>query len=399
MDLYSRYPFWLIKNGLLHTYPSLATDRSVDVAVIGAGITGAILSWYFYQAGLDFMVVDKGNVGMGSTSASTALIQYEIDHPLRELQERYGKIKALRSYRLCLEAVDEICSIASAIGHPSVKKRESFQFASVRKDYGPLMEEYSLRSAHGFPVRWLEKKEIREKFHFNATGGIFSASAAEMDPYLFTHDLFHFLHGKGLEIYDGTPVTRLEFHKRHVLLHAGNGYKIKANHVVIACGYESQDHLPKAIESLQTTYAIISEPGPDSHPWFHQALIWETARPYRYLRTTPDNRIIIGGKDSPFSSAAKRNEALASKARALERSFHHLMPELPFKSDFAWSGIFGTTKDGLPYIGSTRINPRLHFALGFGGNGITFSAIAGMLLADLLKGKGVPDLELFSFQR
>jgi glycerol-3-phosphate dehydrogenase len=63
MDLKSGYPYWLVKNGLLNTYPSLHQDITCDVAVIGGGITGALMAYHLVEAGVDTVVLDKANMG------------------------------------------------------------------------------------------------------------------------------------------------------------------------------------------------------------------------------------------------------------------------------------------------------------------------------------------------
>ena len=105
------------------------------------------------------------------------------------------------------------------------------------------------------------------------------------------------------------------------------------------------------------------------------------------MRTTVENRIIIGGKDVPYASAKKRDQLLNSKVKDLEKSFTKLLPHLQFKTDFSWAGTFAGTKDGLPYIGEHKALKNVLFALGFGGNGITFSVIAAQIIRDNLTGK------------
>ena len=84
MDLVSPQPFWPLRNGLLSVYPSLKEDVTCDIVVLGAGISGAFVAECLSREGLDIVVLDKRDVGGGSTSASTALLQYEIDMPLVE---------------------------------------------------------------------------------------------------------------------------------------------------------------------------------------------------------------------------------------------------------------------------------------------------------------------------
>ena len=121
--------------------------------------------------------------------------------------------------------------------------------------------------------------------------------------------------------------------------------------------------------------------------------------PYLYMKVTDDYRILLGGKDSLFYDPAKREKMLPLKAKQLEKAFHKLFPRIDFKTDFKWAGTFSSTKDGLPYIGSIPERPHTYFALGFGGNGITFSEIAAQLICDELSGNHNPDIDLFSFSR
>lgn len=166
----------------------------------------------------------------------------------------------------------------------------------------------------------------------------------------------------------------------------------------MACGYESQYYIPFKVCQLHSTYSIVSEPNGGRH-WFEDAMIWETARPYLYVRTTFDRRILVGGADDPWYNPKKRDEALPKKARLLKQKFNRLMPHVPFDTDFMWAGTFAETKDGLPFIGSIRQMPDTFFALGFGGNGITFSMVAAEILRDQLRGIKNGHEEIFQFGR
>ena len=180
---------------------------------------------------------------------------------------------------------------------------------------------------------------------------------------------------------------------------ASNEKKITAKKLIIACGYESQKYIPFNVQDLHSTFAIASEPLEQKDFWYKNSLIWETQSPYLYLRTTQHKRIIVGGKDIPYTNPNKRDGMLPRKAKSLERAFTKLFPAIKFKTDFQWSGTFASTKDGLPYIGSIRQHPHTYFALGFGGNGITFSTIAAVIIKDMLKGKKNKDAEIFKFDR
>ena len=183
------------------------------------------------------------------------------------------------------------------------------------------------------------------------------------------------------------------------MLVTADGKKIRARYLVIACGYESQQYVPRVVQQLHSTYAIVSEPFKQKNSWYKNSLIWETAMPYLYMRTTDDNRIIVGGKDISSSDPFTRDKLLAAKARSLEASFKKLFPSIDFKTDFSWAGSFAFTKDGLPFIGTIPERPHTYFTLGFGGNGTTFSVIAAEIIRDMLSGKTNNDAEIFSFNR
>ncbi len=400
MDLRSENPYWLLKSGLINTYPSLLKDTKTDIAIIGAGITGALMSWHLCNAGFSVIVLDRRHVAMGSTSASTSLLQYEIDTPLRELKNKVGEADAVRSYTLCRQSLYDLEAICNTLeADTEFELKPSFQYASFKKDVKNLYDEYLIRKKYGFDIAWLEGKDIKDKFCITAPGGVLSKDGAQVNAYALTHALLKHACKKGLEVFDNTEVKKITHNKKSITLTTASGYNVTARKIVIACGYESQQYITQKVEKLYSTYAIVSEPFIQKDFWYKNALIWETANPYLYLRTTTDNRILMGGLDDDFYNPARRDEQVNTKAKMLHEKFSALFPHLNFKPDFKWAGTFAGSKDGLPYIGSILQKPNTYFALGFGGNGITFSVIAAQLITDILMGKKNEDLKIFSFGR
>ena len=76
-----------------------------------------------------------------------------------------------------------------------------------------------------------------------------------------------------------------------------------------------------------------------------------------------------------------------------------LLPSIPTETAFEWTGTFAETKDGLPFIGRDARYPGFLFALGYGGNGITYSMIAAGIIRDLYLGRANADAQLFRFGR
>jgi glycine/D-amino acid oxidase-like deaminating enzyme len=128
--------------------------------------------------------------------------------------------------------------------------------------------------------------------------------------------------------------------------------------------------------------------------------LWDTARPYHYVRWTPDHRLLLGGEDRPVKRGASRQHQFAAATGALRDYFEAMYPSIADVGiDTAWEGLFAMTPDSLPYIGRHRHYPRHAFALGYGGNGMTFAALAARLLVEQWCGETTPDHKLFAFTR
>lgn len=400
MDLYSSQPYWLMKDGIVSSYRSLPGDTGVDIAIIGAGISGALCAYYLRNSPFSLAVLDRRHVGMGSTAASTAFLQYEIDTPLAELARRMPLKDALASYRLCRKAIYDIEKICRSL-HPHLgfHLRPSLHYASYKTHTASLLEEYTLRAKHGFDVQWLQPADIRNTFSFDAPGAILSADGGEVDAYLLTHALLGQVSQAGHHIYSNTGIRHIEPHQRSLTLHTEAGHTITARKLIIAAGYESTRYIPHKIADTHATYALVSEPVDPQHIWHQQVLAWETADPYLYFRVVDGNRILIGGKDDKFHNPAIRDARIRRKKQMLLHAFSQKMKHIPIRADFCWAGAFLVTKDGLPYIGSIPQMPHTYFALGYGGNGITFSAIAAGIIRNTLLGRKNPNAHLFAFGR
>lgn len=401
MDLTSGAPFWIINDGLPAVYPKLTRDRSCDVAVIGGGITGALVAHRFAQEGIHVVLVEGREIGHGSTAASTALIQYEIDSPLCELTDRVGQAHAVRSYELCQEAVRGIERLATQGGDGcGFRRKKSLYLASRPRDREILKQECDARRRAGIEVDFLDRRDIAQRFSFQRPAALLSRLAGEVDAYRLTHKLLAAAIPLGLEVYDRTLVSGIEATDEAVELTTRAGCRIRSRKVVFATGYETPKYLDEAIVKLTSTFALATAPVDGFEGWGEdQCLIWETARPYFYARTTSDGRVMMGGADLPFATVHKQDKVLARQTAKLEKQFTKLFPRTPIDVDWIWGGTFGETKDGLPYIGTVPQFPHGYFALGYGGNGITFSLIAADLLLDLFLERRNPDLEIFRFDR
>ena len=403
MDLRTGCEFWSALGGHGPAYPPLADDRECDVAVIGSGITGALAAMELIKAGMKLIILDRRQrVGGGSTTASTGLLQYEVDRPLVELSRIVGKAAAERAYVRGVEAVARFGEIVGAIADGCGYERKQSLFIAcgeAAREVELLRAEAEARRAAGIDVEFLDAAAMRNRWSFSCPAAILSGDAAQIDPYRFTWRLIEASAAAGVEVYSSTEVIEYVPDERGVTLRTAQGWRVRAGHVVFATGYETPPFLDCAIASLKSTYAVVTEPVATWEGWRDRVLIWETGTPYFYARTTPDGRVMAGGEDEPFADPGRRDALIAEKARVLEQKIRRMFPAIEARVSCAWAGTFAETKDALPYIGPHPKFPRGQFALGYGGNGITFGMIAAGLIRDALTGVNNADLELFRFDR
>jgi len=400
MDLHSGIPFWRLRDGLLGTFPSLHRDLTTDVAVIGAGMTGALIAYELSRAGVDVVVLDREDVASGSSAASSGLLLYDTDSSLQQLNRTIGPLNAARVYKLGLNAIDRIDSICTALGDScGFTRRSSLYLASSRSSLRGLRQEYNLRHELGLPVEWLTRADFAPAYTFNAAGAIRAYGTAEVNSYRLTYRLLEAAAAAGARVFDRTTVTRLQRDRGGTHLEIAGGHTVRASRVILASGYEAALMLRRRTGKLTSTWLFASEPLESFDGWSDRCLIWETARPYLYLRTTDDGRLLAGGEDEPGAFTHRSRRRFDRKIARLLTRASRMFPRMRLEVAYSWAGTFATSEDGLPFIGTVPEHPGVWFALAYGGNGITFSMIAANLLRDACLGQENDDARIFRFNR
>jgi glycine/D-amino acid oxidase-like deaminating enzyme len=296
--------------------------------------------------------------------------------------------------------VGEIEKLSRKLGLADrTRKRGSLYLAASADDVALLREESIRRQYCGIPCELLDRHALITRCRFDRPCGIFSPQAIEIDPVALTYALHRASGNAGVQFFARTDVSLSSMSPGEVRLASEHGPEILARKVVYASGYETPGLLQRQICTYRSTYALATEPIDREKFWPGRCLVWEHADPYFYIRSTSDNRILIGGEDIAESDPAVRDRKLRRKAADLLRKLHMLMPWLHVSSAFEWAGTFAVTDDGLPYIGSAPELPGCEFALGYGGNGITFGYIAAQIIRDNVLGRTNPLQPLFSFDR
>ena len=401
MDLKSGYPFWAVKNGLMCTFPQLKADINRDVVVVGGGITGALIADELGNSGFDVVLVEQRDIGWGSSAASTALLQYEIDTHMVDLAKMYGEFHAVLAYKACADAITDLRDLADELGDVDFDMQESLYFASKRGDKAALCAEYDLRVKHGFDAEWLDSGSLKERFGIKAPGAILTKLAARVDPYRMASKLLLRLAERGGMVFDRTVIDTIEPSDESVTLRTPEGFRIRARHVVMAAGYATQKWLKHSVAKNRSSYASITDPLAKSDlGLLASTMIWESARPYLYLRTTGDGRLLVGGDDDAIDIPSRRDKRVEVKAKGLYKKVNKLFPDLSMRPTFSWGGTFAETKDGLPFFGEhPQYGPRVQFAMAYGGNGISYSMIGAGLLRANIEGRQHPLAALFGFSR
>ncbi|HEY8683677.1 MAG TPA: FAD-dependent oxidoreductase [Rhodanobacter sp.] len=401
MDLKSGYPYWAIKNGLMHAFPQLQEDLRCDVAVVGGGITGALIANELATHGHDVVVVEQRDIGWGSSAASTALLQYEIDTHMIDLARYYGEDDAVLVYRACAEAIPMLQALADDVEDVDFGRMRSLYYASRPRHVRVLKEELALRGQHGFAVEWLPAKTLRADYGIQAPGAILSQLGARVDPYRMAYRLFARLQQRGTRVFDRSRITRIDNSPHGVTLRSGDGMQLHAAHAVLAAGYANEQWLDQQVASNRSSYAFITDPlDPAQLRGLADTLVWESARPYLYMRSTGDGRLLVGGEDDSIDIPSRRDARVKKRAQRLAKKVARTMPDLQLTPAFAWAGTFAETADGLPFFGPhAQQGPRLQFAMAYGGNGITYSMLGAGLIRALIERRPHPLSELFSFGR
>jgi len=402
MKLRTGRPLWLDFSGNEPPNERLGADISCDVLVIGSGVTGAMVALHLVEAGLDVVVVDKRAAASGSTPASTALIQYDIDVPLVELHNLIGRSKAERAYKATRKAIEDIKLLV--LKHEldcAFSLRPGLYLASLKSDVELLKKESEARARLGIEASYLDNKALSKIFNISRPGAIYSKIEYELNPCLLTYQLLARALNLGARLFTKTEVQLEKEKSQSIKVSTRAGHKIKCGDIVIASGYETPEIFPalRKLCSLHSTYAIATQPVEPSSLWNERALIWEHAAPYLYARCTPDNRIIAGGEDEEFADPDSRDKLIPAKSNLILEKLRQLFPETELKIGYQWAGTFAETDDGLPIIGIPDTKTRCHFALGYGGNGITYSLLAAQIIRDRIQGVPNEVASLFSFER
>jgi glycine/D-amino acid oxidase-like deaminating enzyme/nitrite reductase/ring-hydroxylating ferredoxin subunit len=382
-------PYWS-DSSTMPRYPALGADLAVDVVVIGAGITGLTAGYLLKRAGRSVAVIERGRCGGVDSGHTTAHVTCVTDADLGELVKQFGRDHAQALWDAGLAAMLQIDTIvtdeAIDCGWTWLP---GYKFAALdadaAKERARLEQEAALASELGFDATYLDAVPF-----FNRPGVAFEGQA-RFHPRKYLAALAHGIDGGGSYVFEQTESG--EVVDSPLSVKAG-GHTISCDHVVIATHTPLMGKTNIASATvlqtklyLYTSYVLGGRVPKGVIP---DALFWDTASPYHYLRLDRHrdyDYAIFGGEDHKTGQAADTERCYG----ALERTLRQFIREIDITH--RWSGQVIETNDGMPFIGET--SSRQFAATGYAGNGMTFGTIGGIMARDAVLGRRNPWDELF----
>lgn len=376
----------------LPRFAPIEQDLSVDVAVIGGGLTGLTTAWLLAREGRRVVLLERDRLAGGDTGSSTAHLTCVTDLRLHEAVAKLGATAARTYWEAGLAGIAQIArTVGELRADCGFRWTPGYLHAPTDgpSDVVNLRRDAQLAVSFGFDAQFLDSVPGVGR------PGVRFGGQATFDPLRYAAALVEGIVADGGVIHESSVFDSMSSEPTRLRV---NGRTVTCGFVVIATHEPLMDHpgllggsdIRDRID-VYTSYVVAARLPAGSVP---PALYWDTSQPYDYLRVDP----AVGGQCALFGGLDERAGALVdrgAKFSQLEERLRHRLPDA--QVSHRWSGQLIQTEDGLPFIGE---NARREFiATGFCGNGFTLGTVAGMMACDAFLGRENPWTELFSLDR
>jgi glycine/D-amino acid oxidase-like deaminating enzyme/nitrite reductase/ring-hydroxylating ferredoxin subunit len=384
-------PYW--QDTPMPRFARIERNERADVVVVGGGITGLTAAYLLAGAGKSVTLLERERCAQIDTGHTSAHLTMVVDESLTDLVAHFGRDHAQAVWDAGLAAVAQIDAIVRAeeivCGFDWVPGYLHGPLGAPGDSRDAFVEEAKLAADLGFDASFVDQVP------FVGGPGVRFDGQARLHPRKYLSALARAAESRGVRIHEHSPAE--EFTDTPMTVKA-NGCTIACDYVVLATHTPLMGHASLASATLfQTKLALYTSyvvGGRAEKGRIDDALFWDTADPYHFLRLEPHRDhdfVIFGGEDHKTGQAAD-TEACYDR---LSRTLGALVPGIAITH--RWSGQVIDTPDGLPYIGETA--ERQFAATGFSGNGLTFGTLGGMMACDRLLERENPWTDLFDTGR
>ena len=361
--------------------PRLDTSARCDVCVIGAGIAGLTTAYLLTTEGKSVLVLDDGPVAGGESSRTTAHLSFVLDdrfHWMKQLHGARGLRLAAASHAAAVSRIETIVAVEQM--DCGFERLDGYLFVPPGDPLDELEREIDAAREAGVDVEWADRAPMPG---LHSGRCLRFPNQGQFHPLRYLSGLARAINRRGGRIHGDTHVTEVS-EERPIRVKTREGHEIVADDVVVATNSPINTRFKfHTKQAPYRTYVLAARMSPGTAP---RALLWDTQHPYHYVRhcfdmKRDDDLLIVGGEDHKTGQkddAEERWERLEAWAR--ER-----FPEME-DVVYRWSGQVLETMDGLAHIGRDRDG--VYVATGDSGMGMTHGTIAGMLLDDLIVGRG-----------
>jgi glycine/D-amino acid oxidase-like deaminating enzyme/nitrite reductase/ring-hydroxylating ferredoxin subunit len=367
--------------------PTLQTDLKVDVAIVGAGITGLTAAMLLVQAGKRVAVLDAHKAGDASTGNSTGNLYATVDLGLHTIEEQHGLEAMRRVVESRAAAIDLIEATVERLNLACGFQRVPWNLLALDAAHVAEIEKEALAA-----MRARLRADLRDDapLPIDAAKILRVEDQAQFQPLEYVRQLAQRIGGEDCLIFENTRVTAID--DDPAVVHTTHG-KVHCQHVVIAT------HTPIGIHLVQSQLEVVREYGiaaplHDSMP--EPGVYWCIGQERHSVRTYTENDrtylVVVGSAHS-----LGEQEVGEERFQRLELFARDHWPIGPV--EYRWSAQRYRAKDKLPYIGRNVDAANTYIATGFSGDGLTYGTLAGMMLADEILGRGTPWRDLYAVDR
>jgi glycine/D-amino acid oxidase-like deaminating enzyme len=376
-------PFWT--DDYSDEPPTTALPSSVDVAVIGAGITGLSAARHLAKAGVATAVVEAARVGDGASAINAGMTIYGVKPDVASLLRRFGDL-GMRLWQASIDAIDLVeDTIAAERIDCAFSRSGAAELGFTDRDARNLEGQALWTTEHlGFPVDVVtgDLRKVLDSDRFSVA--LTDPVSAGLHPARYTFGLARAVLAAGATITEHAEVQGTERDRAGFRISTSRG-AFRAQRILVATNGYTGHVFPTIRRGVVPigSYSIVTESLPRELAERlipGSRMLWTARRFLNYFRRTPDDRILLGGRRN-----LRADLDLHDNARDLHRRLLEFFPQLErYEITHSWGGRLAATFDLLPHIG---MHDDVWYAMGYGGHGVALGTYLGVDAAGLMAGE------------